>query len=30
MIDEYEWKYFEPNPEEIYTINTFDDGNKKI
>ena len=24
-----EWKYFEPNPEEIYTINTFDDGNAR-
>jgi len=23
------WTYFEPNQQEIYTINTFDDGNKK-
>ena len=24
-----EWKYFEPNQQEIYTINKFDDGNSQ-
>ena len=27
--DTDEWVYFKPNPQEIYTINTFDDGNEK-
>jgi hypothetical protein len=24
-----EWVYFKPNPQEIYTINTFDNGNNQ-
>jgi hypothetical protein len=23
------WEYFQPNPEEMYTINIFDDGNNQ-
>ena len=25
-----EWFYFEPNQTQIYTINTFDDGNERF
>jgi hypothetical protein len=28
-IESAVWEYFQPNPEEMYTINIFDDGNNQ-